>query len=155
MRQITISLCMILSATTCLGWLQTPSKSQAQQLTPPIKLKMTRITPLPVDDGKAMYNSYCASCHGEDGKGYGPAAPALKSSVPDLTLLAYQNEGIYPKYKVTTALSRFSESHRIGSRSQMPDWHTALVSLDRTCPARADVRARFISNYVETLQTRR
>ena len=27
-------------------------------------------------DGKQMYTSYCAPCHGVDGKGHGPAAAA-------------------------------------------------------------------------------
>ena len=34
------------------------------------------------DSGKQMYMSYCATCHGVDGKGNGPVAPALKKQ-PD------------------------------------------------------------------------
>jgi len=152
MRHLTISLCMALSAAACLGGSQAPLTSQAQQTTTPVRLKMVRITPLPVDAGREMYSTYCATCHGEDGKGFGPAAPAIESGVPDLTLLAAHNGGIYPKYHVTNALSRFSESHQIGTRSKMPDWYKAFVSLDRTCPARAGVRASYISKYVATLQ---
>ena len=152
MKHLTIPLCIILSAGTCLGWSQTPSKSQAQQPSSQIKLKMVRIPPYPVDAGKEMFSSYCASCHGEDGKGYGPASPAMSRGVPDLTRLASQNRGIYPKYKVTTAMSRFSDSHHAATRSEMPDWYKAFVYLDQSCPASAEVRARFISKYVETLQ---
>ncbi|WP_109484889.1 c-type cytochrome [Occallatibacter savannae] len=117
-----------------------------------MKIKMVRITPHPVDAGKAMYNSYCASCHGEDGKGYGPATPALSKGAPDLTLLAAHNQGRYPKYKVITALSKFSESHHIGTTSEMPDWYKAFVSLDSTNPIKADLRAISISRHVQTLQ---
>ena len=38
--------------------------------------------------GPEMYTSYCAVCHGLDGKGNGPAAEALKVPPPDLTALA-------------------------------------------------------------------
>ena len=33
-----------------------------------------------VEQGAVLYKEYCASCHGLDGKGYGPAAPAMSSS---------------------------------------------------------------------------
>lgn len=151
---MTLLLCLVLSAGACLGWSQEPSKGQAQRRTPQMKLKMTRIRSLPVEAGKEMYNSYCAACHGENGKGYGPAWPVLSKGAPDLTVLTLQNQGRFPKYKVTTALSQFGESHQLGTRAEMPDWYKAFVSLDRTCPFRAGVRARSISNYVETLQVR-
>lgn len=99
-----------------------------------------------------MYVSYCASCHGEDGTGNGQAAPALNKAVPDLTLLAAHNKGTYPHFQVLTALSKFSESHNSGVHSDMPDWYRAFMSLDRSYPMRADLRAYNISRHVETLQ---
>jgi mono/diheme cytochrome c family protein len=39
--------------------------------------------------GKAMYHSACASCHGEDGKGDGPVAANLRSQPDDLTNADY------------------------------------------------------------------
>lgn len=155
MKHLTIPLCIVLSAGACLGWSQTPSKAGAEQPTSEIKLKMVRITPHPVSAGREMYSSYCATCHGEDGKGYGPASAALSRGAPDLTLLASQNRGVYPKYKITNALSKFGEPHQMGTRSEMPDWYRAFVSLDRICPAMAEERARSISKYVETLQASR
>jgi mono/diheme cytochrome c family protein len=38
--------------------------------------------------GQEMFVNYCAACHGKDGKGDGPAAPALKVAPADLTALA-------------------------------------------------------------------
>lgn len=150
MRHLAVSLCIALSA--CLGWPQAATRSQTQQLTPTVKIKTVPITRHPVYAGKEMYNSYCASCQGLDGKGSGPAAPALSKGVPDLTLLAAQNRGRYPEYKVLTALSQFSESHHPRTRSQMPDWHKAFVSLDRSGPFNVNVRAHSISKHIETLQ---
>ena len=41
--------------------------------------------------GSDLFRTYCASCHGIDAKGVGPVPPALKTRVPDLTLLSGQN----------------------------------------------------------------
>jgi mono/diheme cytochrome c family protein len=47
-------------------------------------------------EGPDLFRAYCTSCHGLDGRGAGPAAPALKAKVPDLTLLARNNRGQFP-----------------------------------------------------------
>ena len=38
--------------------------------------------------GKQMYTDYCAPCHGSDGQGNGPAAPAMKTAPTNLAWLA-------------------------------------------------------------------
>jgi mono/diheme cytochrome c family protein len=48
------------------------------------------------DAGKAEFQSSCASCHGTDGKGKGPVSEQLKVPPPDLTILAKNNNGIFP-----------------------------------------------------------
>ena len=57
------------------------------------------------NDGKQMYTNYCAPCHGENGKGSGPAAPALKSQPTNLTLLSKNNNGKFPDAHVVTVLN--------------------------------------------------
>src|SRR6266536_3907440 len=54
--------------------------------------------------GKEMFTSYCASCHGKDAKGDGPAAAALKQKPANLTQLAKNNGGKFPTDKVTSVL---------------------------------------------------
>lgn len=156
MKQLVFPLCFVLSAGVCLGWSQAPipqgSPALTHQPAPPIKIKRVVIPPIPADAGKEMYVSYCASCHGEDGKGTGLAAPALSRPVPNLSLLSAYNAGRYPRYRVFTALSKFGESHQAGTKWEMPDWHKAFVSLNPACPMLADLRARNINDYVESLQ---
>src|SRR4051794_35275878 len=55
-------------------------------------------------DGQQMFVSYCAPCHGADGRGSGPVAGALKARPSDLTLLTKNNQGKYPDSHVYTVL---------------------------------------------------
>lgn len=38
--------------------------------------------------GEALFNTYCAACHGADARGDGPVAGVLRIQPPDLTLLS-------------------------------------------------------------------
>ena len=51
-------------------------------------------------DGAQTFRTYCASCHGLRAKGDGAVAPSLKVPPPDLTLLAKQNNGVFPAERV-------------------------------------------------------
>lgn len=46
--------------------------------------------------GKEVFDAYCASCYGKDGKGDGPAAPALKTPATNLTTPAANYGGTFP-----------------------------------------------------------
>jgi len=67
------------------------------------------------------YVRACASCHGVDGKGDGPAAAALNPKPTDLTMLAKNNGGEFPTLKVAEALEGRSEIKAHGS-ANMPVW---------------------------------
>lgn len=49
--------------------------------------------------GEGDFNMYCASCHGEDGKGNGPKSFGLSKPAPDLTQLTLRN-GFFPREKL-------------------------------------------------------
>jgi mono/diheme cytochrome c family protein len=55
-------------------------------------------------NGRQMYGNYCAPCHGADGRGNGPVAPALKVKPADLTALARNNAGKFPASHIATVL---------------------------------------------------
>jgi len=48
------------------------------------QIKKTPVKETSAASGKEMYVQYCASCHGKEGKGDGPAAAALKTPLPTL-----------------------------------------------------------------------
>jgi hypothetical protein len=75
------------------------------------------------DSGKTDYLSYCASCHGVDGKGTGPLAPTLKIAPSDLTVITKKNKGNFPY----TLLRKTIESRELGlarahGPREMPVW---------------------------------
>ena len=50
--------------------------------------------------GRDLYGFYCAACHGRDGRGGGPAVPALRTRPADLTTIASRNQGLFPRKRV-------------------------------------------------------
>jgi mono/diheme cytochrome c family protein len=48
------------------------------------------------DLGKMNYESNCAACHGQNGKGDGPVSVELRTKPSDLTLIAKRNGGVFP-----------------------------------------------------------
>ncbi len=71
------------------------------------------------DLGKREFESKCAVCHGTDGKGGGPYAAQLKSGLPDLTLLARANGGVFPASRIYATIEGAGSGH--GTRA-MPVW---------------------------------
>lgn len=51
--------------------------------------------PMP-SEGKAFFDQNCVSCHGEKGRGDGPAADGLAIAPKDLTMLSRTNGGTFP-----------------------------------------------------------
>ena len=74
-----------------------------------------------LDMGKSEFQSSCASCHGADGKGKGPVGALLKVPPPDLTMLARNNNGIFPTNAVYESISGLKTIPAHGTR-EMPIW---------------------------------
>lgn len=78
-----------------------------------------------VDVGKLEYDSACAVCHGLSGKGDGYLKSQLVNRVPDLTVLAKNNKGVFPFDRVYQIIDGRQEVKSHGSR-EMPVWGRAF-----------------------------
>ena len=50
--------------------------------------------------GAALFDAFCAACHGDDARGAGPMAEVLNVAPPDLTALGAANGGVFPMFRV-------------------------------------------------------
>lgn len=74
--------------------------------------------------GQFEFENSCATCHGESGKGDGPAAQFfLGGTAPDLTALQKNNGGVFPVQRIYEVIegSRDTIVASHGSRA-MPIW---------------------------------
>jgi mono/diheme cytochrome c family protein len=103
----------------------------------------------PVVSGHELFRSYCAACHGADGRGAGPAAAALKSVPADLTQLARRNNGRFPTARVAETL-RVVDQPAHGS-TEMPVWGPVLRSVSEN-PRELELRINNIVSYLGSIQ---
>lgn len=124
----------------------------AQDQSKPV-IKHVPIKSTSAASGQEMYNSYCAVCHGKDGKGAGPAAEALKVPPTDLTQLSKSNGGKYPALKVTAAIRGEATLPAHGSKD-MPVWGKLFWNMSGGHEAEVQQRVANLSGYIESLQAK-
>lgn len=100
--------------------------------------------------GDDLYRHYCASCHGTDARGRGPAAAALRKSPADLTQIAKRNGGNFPRERVMKIIAGTDALNAHGSR-EMPVWGPIFskVEWDENL---GPVRLNNLANYLESIQ---
>ena len=129
-------------------------KLRTSCLLPLLLVACSRPSPTPHTSERSAYLSACASCHGADGRGSGPAAKALRKAPADLTLLAARNGGVFPREAVVAVVVGERPLAPHGSR-EMPVWSTRFgPSAGATAVASvvAQRRVEAIVDYVESLQ---
>ena len=102
--------------------------------------------------GKEMFKTYCASCHGENAKGDGPAASALKTAPADLTILAKSNGGKFPADKVASIL-RGQGVTAHGSKD-MPVWGPVFWQMSHGHETEVQQRIVNLTHYLESIQAK-
>jgi mono/diheme cytochrome c family protein len=103
--------------------------------------------------GKQMYETYCAVCHGKDGKGNGPAAEALKVPPTDLTTLAQKNGGKYPSTHVSATIQGDQAVAAHGSK-EMPVWGNLFWHISQGHSAEVQLRIANLNKYIEDMQAK-
>jgi mono/diheme cytochrome c family protein len=104
-------------------------------------------------NGKQMFISYCASCHGSDGKGNGPVAATLKIPPADLTALSKNNHGVFPEAHVISVLQYGTAISSHGT-AQMPIWGPLLGNMEKPSPQVQKLRESNLVRYLETIQAK-
>jgi mono/diheme cytochrome c family protein len=141
------TLVMMLAASAAISGAQ----DQANQSTKPAVKKVPTPNVNPAS-GKDMYVAYCASCHGVNGTGNGPAASALKIPAADLTQLASKNGGKFPYAKVQQAIKGDPDMPKAHGTEKMPVWGPTLWQVSGHNEGQAQLRIKNITDYIDTLQ---
>ena len=105
--------------------------------------------------GKQLFLSLCASCHGSEGRGDGPVAPALVTPPSDLTRIAQRNGGRFTADTVQRFIDG-REVRRAHGPRDMPVWGRQLyfsaTEDDRAARAHADAQIARIVEYLRSIQ---
>ena len=116
------------------------------------KVKAVASPPITSIEGKDNFDAYCAVCHGADAKGQGPAAPAMKKPVPDLTGIARRNGGKFDALRVEMIIKGTGKTatpaHGVET---MPIWGEVFKAED---PGKATLRVKNLVDYIQSIQVR-
>jgi mono/diheme cytochrome c family protein len=99
-------------------------------------------------DGRGMFQSYCAPCHGVTAKGDGPAAAALTPKPANLTEFAKRRGGKFSARDFEDKMQGVAMSPAHGN-SAMPVWGPVFRQLGNE-----PLRVANLRSYVETLQVK-
>lgn len=77
----------------------------------------------PVEIGRTEYKSFCASCHGDEGRGDGAFGAYLTRKPSDLTGLSRNNGGVFPFARTFEVILGEVDVPGHGTR-EMPIWGT-------------------------------
>lgn len=98
----------------------------------------------PARDGKEVYATHCASCHGKTGRGDGPASLVQNRAVLDLTRLR-RADGTFDRQDVERRLRTHVMSEKMRS------WGETFLSIYASREL-ADEVIRNLTAHLETLQ---
>jgi len=117
-------------------------------------VQKTAIKPTSAASGAQMFREYCAVCHGNTGKGDGPAAGALKKSPANLTELQARNKGTFPAAHVFSVIKGDPEMLSSHGSRDMPIWGTVMSSLTPGNSAEVQLRISNLVDYVKSMQVK-
>ena len=104
--------------------------------------------------GEALFTERCASCHGVNGTGDGPAASALKTAPADLTEITHRANGTFPAARVVEVITYGGNIAAHGS-GPMPVWGRVFSDeggRGKMGAARSRQAIIALKRYLETIQ---
>ena len=110
-----------------------------------------KIKPAAEPSGRDIFMDRCSACHGQDGKGNGPAVGSLKVAPGDLTGLAARNGGTFPEERVKNIVGGWANLSVHGSR-EMPIWGTLFVAKTPADQQSAAERFKSLASYLKSIQ---
>jgi hypothetical protein len=112
----------------------------------------------PEELGRTDFVTYCAACHGVEGRGDGTIAEFLTITATDLTQLSKKNAGLFPRERAINVIDGRAEVKVHGPRD-MPVWgdwfeFEAGSSVAGKGAEQKVVQARInaLVDYIETIQ---
>ena len=101
--------------------------------------------------GAYLYRTFCATCHGETGKGDGPVADIADHRPSDLTVLSRNSGGTYPRDRVMRVLENV-EPLPGHDPPAMPNWRNILRTTEGGDERVIRKRLEALVDHVGTLQ---
>jgi len=102
--------------------------------------------------GAELYRRFCASCHGEQGRGDGPVAAAFKTEMPDLRLITRRHGGKFPSDQIERIIDGRYTLLAHGTRN-MPVWGREFFNNEPGNPDAERATQLMISRLLEYVQT--
>lgn len=147
MKRISVPLTLILGGFLAFGATAFAAEDENSKT-----IKKVNARPTATLNGVDLFKEYCAVCHGNDAKGSGPAADALKKRPADLTQLARKNGGAFPELHVMNFIKGQDVVAAHGSRD-MPVWGSIFSQMSSN-PDLVQVRTYALLKYLEELQAK-
>ena len=101
--------------------------------------------------GPDLFKAHCAACHGADARGNGPVATALKTKPANLTVLAKNNNGMFPAERVQKFVSGDDPSLSSHGSREMPVWGPIFHQIEDDRDL-GNVRLQNLVKYLESIQ---
>ena len=102
-------------------------------------------------EGAEIFRHYCASCHGVDGRGHGPASVALKHGAPDLTRISQRNGGKFPFQRVKEIIEGKDSGPLAHGSREMPVWGPIFHEVESDMDL-GEVRLDAVTKTIESMQ---
>ena len=149
MRPIRILVCGLAACLACVSADrsegQAPPPAPAQAGKPSYDLVLAEL-------GQPHFATYCASCHGIEGRGDGPAARALETPPADLRRIALRRGGVFPDAEIARKIDGRFEIGAHGSR-EMPVWGRSFAADVPETDTAESISRGMISVLVEYLKS--